>query len=474
MIIERIKRRKKTYGLIFLFLILAIVISLYKDRKINYIGKNYLINIKVPKNSDRVLIVAPHCDDETLGAGELIENTIKNGGKVKVIVVTNGDGFTDAIELNHFKFRLKSSDYVGFGYTRQKESVKALEYLGVKKQDIIFLGYPDGGMEHLWRNNWDKTNPYTSRFTKTNINPYENSFSKASAYAGENVIADISKILKDYKPTYIVFPHPNDKHPDHWAVNGFIKYVLTYMKYSPQKELLYLVHRGDWPTPMRTDKDLYLVPPFKLVFKGTEWFKFNLNKNEIERKEKAIHLYNTQIKVLRPLMTAFERKNELFGEYINLKLPNNKKSDKDVEADNKNRIISDPLQDTLYLDFRKETDISDIHAEISKELNLHIFIKIDGTVGSSVLYNLDLILFRDNSTSRLTLGIKNNKIQIYNYTNQSITNGKDIKLITENNSIHLLIPKEVTREFNHLMINSYSQLQDHFMDKTAWRRLDIE
>ena len=41
----------------------------------------------------RLMVFSPHPDDETLGAGGLIQWVLRMGGKVKVVFMTNGDGF---------------------------------------------------------------------------------------------------------------------------------------------------------------------------------------------------------------------------------------------------------------------------------------------------------------------------------------------------------------------------------------------
>jgi len=43
----------------------------------------------------RLLIFSPHPDDESLRAAGLIQRVLKEGGKVKVVFMTNGDGFPE-------------------------------------------------------------------------------------------------------------------------------------------------------------------------------------------------------------------------------------------------------------------------------------------------------------------------------------------------------------------------------------------
>lgn len=160
--------------------------------------------IQLPEKGSRILIFSPHNDDETLGCGEFIKKSLQNGAEVKVVLITNGDGFKSAIQLDYLNLYPKTEDFIKFGYVRQKESIAALRIFGLSENDITFLGYPDGGIAYLWNSHWDKSNPFTSNFTQTSKSPYTSSFTKGTVYAGESVVADMKKIIGDYKPDYIV------------------------------------------------------------------------------------------------------------------------------------------------------------------------------------------------------------------------------------------------------------------------------
>src|SRR5690242_7448135 len=46
-----------------------------------------------PKPGDRLLIIAPHPDDEALAAGGVIQRAIARGARVRIVVLTDGDAF---------------------------------------------------------------------------------------------------------------------------------------------------------------------------------------------------------------------------------------------------------------------------------------------------------------------------------------------------------------------------------------------
>lgn len=447
----------------------VIVLFFLREFIANYLVKLNLKDIEIPSKNDRVLVFAPHNDDEVLGAGELIKKSIQNGAKVRVVFMTNGDGFKEAVEFDYFNLHPKPKDYINFGYTRQNESINALKLLGLSENNITFLGYPDGGLAYMWSTNWDKSNPYISKNTQMSKSPYTNSYTKNAVYSGESVVEDMTKILNEYKPTYVVFPHPNDRHPDHWATNAFIKYVLTTMKYIPNKQLLYLVHRGDWPTPMKGEPNMYLVPPAKLIGIDTQWYSLSLDSDDEKEKEKAIHLYKTQIKALGPLLVAFERKNELFGEYDNFKILESNRDKSNISIDSNNKIITDPLQDSVKLELSKSEDISGIYMEKDKDKNLNVFMKMNGEVEDDTAYNFNFILFYKVRNKRLNLKVENNKIISEHISSQSIMNTQGVELNIKDKVIHMTIPYNIVKDFEHIFVNGYTSIGDKMMDKTSWR-----
>jgi len=448
---------------------------------VSFFGREYIANIlvgnimdelNVPEGGERVLVIAPHSDDEALGAANLIKKSIQNGAKVKAVLVTNGDGFRRAVGIEYMEVIPKSDEYISYGYKRQLESINALKSLGMEEEDIIFLGYPDGGISKMWSTNWMKTDPYFSEYTKTYYSPYNNSYSEKTSFAGENLNNDLTKIIKEFKPTIVVYPHSNDRHPDHWAVSAFIKYSIACSNIAPRHEWLYLVHSGDWPTPLERRRDMYLTPPMSLLSTGTKWLSLEMSDEGIEEKSEVFSLYKSQIKRIGILMSSFERKNELFGEYPDTKLIGYERPDSEISADKDNIIIEDPAKDTLRLKISHESDILKVHGEVSAENNIHIFIVFDGRLSRDPDYYLNMVFFKPNSAIPLRLLINKGKPEAIKQNENSITDVEGITIAEKGKTLHIVIPGSKIGNYDKIFINAESFIKSLNMDRTAWRMVN--
>lgn len=132
-------------------------------------------------------MIAPHCDDATLGCAGIIQEVLEAGGQVMVVAMTNGDGFTFAAKGQFHRLFINNFDYIQSGYTRQKELLRALNRLGMAEEKIVFMSYPDRGLRELWLEHWDSSTPYQSRYTGRDHSPYYNSYRPVTIYAGETV-----------------------------------------------------------------------------------------------------------------------------------------------------------------------------------------------------------------------------------------------------------------------------------------------
>lgn len=89
-----------------------------------------------------LLVVAPHPDDESLGCGGLIMQTTQLGGKVHIVIVTDG-------ARSHPRSRTHPPDRLR--QVRRNEALEAAAALGVPAEQVSFLDVPDGHAPHHGR-----------------------------------------------------------------------------------------------------------------------------------------------------------------------------------------------------------------------------------------------------------------------------------------------------------------------------------
>jgi LmbE family N-acetylglucosaminyl deacetylase len=264
-----------------------------------------------------LLVIAPHCDDETLGAGGLLQAALQRGLKIRVVIATAGDGYPHATEAQFETLSPGPEDYIRMGEMRQQESVNALAKLGVRESDVTFLTYPEHCLMELWWDNWKSDQPYRSPFTRLDHSIYPRAFHPNAPFSGEAILGDLHTIIASERPDLILMPHPNDAHPDHRTLSVLTSLAAEMEEranpaFRPQL-LGYLVHYGLYPEPVGLMMKDSLRPPRQLQAFG-QWIQWWLSSKEEATKLQAVRSYPSQERVLGYFLDSFVRRNELFAE----------------------------------------------------------------------------------------------------------------------------------------------------------------
>ncbi len=272
------------------------------------------------KPNDRILILAPHPDDEVLGTGGVIQRAVSMHLPIKIVFFTYGDS-NEWSFLLYRKFPVITPGAVKtMGLVRKDEAVAACSILGVDPKNLIFLGYPDFGTLNIWYQHWNKRPPYRSILTRVTSVPYQKAFRPGAPYKGEDIVADLRTILKDFKPTKIFVSHPADHNGDHLALYLYTQVALWDLDMAGSVEVYpYLIHYLGWPTPKGFKPGQSLVPPESLS-KVIAWKQFHLSQQEFDLKKAAIQAHKSQYASTPGYLLSFVRYNELFGNFPVVKL----------------------------------------------------------------------------------------------------------------------------------------------------------
>jgi LmbE family N-acetylglucosaminyl deacetylase len=263
----------------------------------------------------KLLVVAPHPDDETLSSGGLMQQAHAAGGEVRVIYLTDGDGYPEGVRYEDHVESPTARDYRGYGRERKQEARAALAQLGLPRGTATFLSFPDGGLSRLMKRYWsEKRAAFRSPYTRMDRPPKSDVIVADTEYRGEDLTQELAKAVGDYQPTMILVPRKEDQHPDHCAAWFFLMDALTDVKrVSPNYDptvVNYIIHWYSWPFE---DEGHELAPPPGLRGGASGWMVAPLTRTEQRTKRAALRRYQTQVHVMRWFLDGFARANEVFS-----------------------------------------------------------------------------------------------------------------------------------------------------------------
>ena len=262
-----------------------------------------------PTSLDRVLVIAPHPDDETLCCGGFLQQAIQSGATVGIVWVTAGDSFEIDAILTERTLRPKGAGLERLGLKRIAEAHGAADLLGVPRTHQYLLGFPDRDIGLLWRE--PHSAALRSRYTGVNAVPYAEALHPGQAYTGVNLSLDLQEVIAGFAPTVVLAAAPMDRHGDHSA-SGALSLALLHVAAPNAKLYYWIVHGGHkWPSPRGLHRERALLPP--TLAKSLDWRQVPLTELQSTIKLAALNAHRTQLAVMSRFLRAFIRSNEIFA-----------------------------------------------------------------------------------------------------------------------------------------------------------------
>lgn len=136
-------------------------------------------------NKRKIIVFAPHPDDETWGCGGIIAKRVSEGYEVLIFILTDGrHAFSIGLGIYSDPTPEKLREI------RQKEAKRAVRILGVKEENLLFLDFEDGMLERNEREVQEKV---------------------------EEILAE------NPLPMEVYFPYEKDYHVDHRVTNRIVR-----------------------------------------------------------------------------------------------------------------------------------------------------------------------------------------------------------------------------------------------------------
>jgi len=214
-------------------------------------------------SSSRLMLFAPHPDDETLACSVILQQAVRVGAAICIVYVTDGDDNPWPQRALERRWSLSSSDRKRWGKLRRAEALAALRVLDIRPADVQFLGLPDQGLTDLLLRDCD------------------------------SAVTRIARVIDDWSPTDILAPSLFDIHPDHNAVAVMMRLIFADFLAPRISQWNYLVHGR---SPAFFDRAA------------------ELSSSELETaiKREAIRCHQTQIKLSRRRFLRYAAHPERF------------------------------------------------------------------------------------------------------------------------------------------------------------------
>jgi LmbE family N-acetylglucosaminyl deacetylase len=234
---------------------------------------------------DRVMVFAPHPDDELLGCAGVLQRASRAGARVQVVCLTSGDASLWPQWTRWPLYRktpfLKSFLARRMGCKRMEESRRGVERLSLPAECLRFMGFPDSGLNKLPGNG---SAPFKSRHTGAAQVPYDEAVRPQTPYFADELARLAGRLVREFAPTHAFVTHALDRHTDHSVAAGVVGEALRKESGRPCQGLAYLIHFPGWPETSD------LPPPFNAA---SRW-ELTLTPDERSAKRAALLAHQSQ------------------------------------------------------------------------------------------------------------------------------------------------------------------------------------
>lgn len=213
--------------------------------------------------SSRVLIVAPHPDDESLAAAGLVLRARRVGAALRILFLTDGDNNPWPQRASERHWTVDDAGRRRWGARRRGEAIAALRTLGLGPDCARFLEYPDQGL--------------TDELTH-----------------GHQLNSDLVDELETWRPNLVIAPAIADRHPDHNSLGLALDFALREHDDKSLTRLSYLLHGNLPPLP------------------SNDLIQLDLNEDDLKVKQRAVLCHQTQMILSRRRFLNMAGTREIF------------------------------------------------------------------------------------------------------------------------------------------------------------------
>jgi LmbE family N-acetylglucosaminyl deacetylase len=422
---------------------------------------------------DRILILAPHPDDESLCCGGVIQQAVAMKLPVRIVWLTYGDNNEWSFLLYRKHFVVMPEAVRQMGEVRRHEAVAAAKILGVDSNQLAFLGYPDFGTLTIWYRHWANRPPLESMLTKVTHVPYADACRPGALYKGEEILRDLETNLREFKPTKVFVSHPSDHNADHQALYLFTRVALWDLGSEMHPEVYpYLVHFAHWPMPRGLQTTRPMLPPASLC-NLIHWGIVPLSEQQIQVKESALRVHRSEVASSGHYLLSFVRANELFGDFPPVVVPT-------VPAES--RLPAGRLQRSLQLQQQQLTEeerasfvgIEQVRTWREAD-DLVVSVRLSRPLAGAVSASIFAFGYRDNrpfeQMPKLRINIGELRHEVLDQTRKLRQDA--VRFRRHERELNLRIPMKTMGDPQRVLTCVHTYLGEDPLDWAEWRILEI-
>lgn len=424
--------------------------------------------------ADRILILAPHPDDESLCCGGIIQQAVAMKLPVRIVWLTYGDN-------NEWSFMFYRKHIVVMpeavrlmGEVRHHEAIAAAKILGVDTNQLAFLGYPDFGTLTIWYRHWASRPPFQSMLTKVTNVPYADALRPGAPYKGEEILRDLETNLREFKPTKVFVSHPSDRNADHQAMYLFTRVALWDLENQMHPDVYpYLVHFAHWPAARGLMPTRPALPPASLAT-PINWGIVPLSEQQIQVKESALRTHHSQVSCSGHYLLSFVRANELFGDFPPVIVPVNPVPADDPPAAGRLQRSPQLLEELTEEEQASFVGIEQVHIRREAD-NLVMTVRLSKPIGGAVSASIFAFGYRDNwpfdQMPKLRINVGELRHEVLDQTHK--LRPDTIQFQRHDKELTFRIPLKAMGDPQHVLTCVHTYLGEDPLDWAEWRILEI-
>jgi LmbE family N-acetylglucosaminyl deacetylase len=216
-------------------------------------------------SDSRLMIFAPHPDDEVLGCGIMLQRARAVDAATRVVYVTDGENNPWPQRFLERRWLLDAQDRKRWGQLRRAECLASLQVLGHDPCSACFLAMPDQGLTSLLFKDCTRA------------------------------LAALTRSIIDWAPTHLFIPSATDIHPYHSEIAVMLSLVLQELR------------EDAWPSSVWS----YAVHKHSAAFCARA-HPLPQSEHETARKMQAVYCHQTQLKLSRRRFLFYAARPELW------------------------------------------------------------------------------------------------------------------------------------------------------------------